>query len=1493
VLKRILIVEDELIIANDLLLTLKDMNYDVAGIATNSKETLQYLNEGNINLVLVSISISDQMNGIEIAYIISENYNLPVVFLTSHSEQSLIKEALEAKPYGYLYKPVSNDDIRTTLEMALYKFEMEQILKKSESRYKNIFNSSGTALLILGEKSNVVMANEQMAKLAETTDEELMSMDNIFHLIAPNYRELVRTNHIARMEHSSNIPDMYEIDILTTKGNNKRVLLTARLIPDTREIVVSLTDLTDKIKAERSFKHLFDNIPDAVFIADPKTSKILDVNYAATKQMGYSKDELLNMNIVEDLVLPGQDTFIDMEKVANGETVRFREKKIKKDQSVYWSEVTMNHVFVGNEKLILSVSHDITESLQKSEELNRSKEKYQNLIENLNVVVWRADKNGNFVFTSKSLGDSLSLNDNQIDKSTYPKLLGQNILDICYKEDENLLDRLYQEILEGNRKKFDFRILTTDGEIRWIKANGAKISLESGEIGVQGTFRDFTKDKSNELALEKSEEKYRLLAETAQDVILIHDMKGIITYTNDVTEEILGYPKDYLFGKNIMDFVPIDYHQLTYERAQKRIDGNSGNFIYETRLMSFDGRHVDFEISSTMFNQSDQEKLVMIIGRDITVRKSIEMRVMESEAQQRAYMENSPNAIIVYDQSDNIVHVNKRASELLQYERNELLNMKISEFDINMQENIVSNVEDSRFKTHSFYKKKDSTVFPVEIFTSKFQQEGIIQTIANVIDITERRKQEKELAYERHLFDTLMDNFPDAIYFKDKNGRFVRTNHIHAKKFKLDNANQMLGLTDSDLFDKEIAKIWFQEELEIMNTEKPVINKENKEVFPDKSIRWSSVTKMPFYNNDGEVEGTMGFSLDITSLKIAEENFRKQKEFFEALYKSSATAIVTLNLDEKVIEVNPEFERLFGYTIDEAFGKKIDELIIPPGKKDEGKVINDKVYHGEVVRREVLRRRKDGTDIWISLSASPVMVDSKLIGVLGIYEDITDRKKTEEKLKKAKEEAEKANRSKSEFLANMSHEIRTPMNSILGFAELLSDIVDGSLEKEYLEAISVSGHALLTLINDILDLSKIEAGKMELELKPMGLHLMLKEIQQIFSLKMKSKGVDLILTMDPRVPGGMLFDEKRLKQVLFNLVSNASKFTDDGYVKILVKVKAEKGELLDIEIQVIDTGIGIREDQQREIFKSFTQSEGQDHGKYGGTGLGLSITQQIVEQMNGKIRVESKPRKGSAFIVNLFNIEKVELVSTTDNQQNKLGQIFFPNSTVLIVDDIEANRKMLIGILGKTEINIIEAENGKEALELVKNYHPNIVLMDMKMPIMSGYEATKAMKEDDKYKDIPVIAVTASAMKSEEHQIMEIGCNGYLRKPVSKTQILTEMMKYLPYNEISEVKEEKVSGNGEDLKLTDQDIESIKKIYPTLAGEYRKRWMEVKDSFLFDEVEKFAEDVNTIGKMIKSDLLVKWSSEVMDRAQNFDMEKLPGLLNKYQQILKDFDTMLK
>ncbi|MGH7971441.1 MAG: ATP-binding protein, partial [Limisphaerales bacterium] len=405
------------------------------------------------------------------------------------------------------------------------------------------------------------------------------------------------------------------------------------------------------------------------------------------------------------------------------------------------------------------------------------------------------------------------------------------------------------------------------------------------------------------------------------------------------------------------------------------------------------------------------------------------------------------------------------------------------------------------------------------------------------------------------------------------------------------------------------------------------------------------------------------------------------------------------------------------------------------------------------------------------------------------------------------------------------------MNAILGFSELLRTQLAASRERQYLDAISSSGRTLLALINDILDLSKIEAGKLELQYEPVSVARLVDEIQKLFSIKAGEKGLKLLTKTDPKLPRGLMLDEVRLRQVLFNVVGNALKFTEKGHVKIRAWAQyspldarasvldcapdlsgalsdrssdpmtnpqanakapedwrspkpSEKEEGLDesrvdLLLEVSDTGIGIPQDQQARIFGAFAQAAGQSTRKFGGTGLGLAITRRLTEMMHGKIQVESEPGQGSTFRFVFPNVEIAELAQAEVVATDGHGDFSqFAPAKVLVADDVALNRQLVAGYFEGTEHQIIVATNGHEALVQAEQHRPDVILMDMRMPDLDGYEATQRLKADPALKHIPVIAVTASSFREEEARARK-ACDGFIRKPFNRAELIAELQRFL------------------------------------------------------------------------------------------------------------------
>lgn len=380
--------------------------------------------------------------------------------------------------------------------------------------------------------------------------------------------------------------------------------------------------------------------------------------------------------------------------------------------------------------------------------------------------------------------------------------------------------------------------------------------------------------------------------------------------------------------------------------------------------------------------------------------------------------------------------------------------------------------------------------------------------------------------------------------------------------------------------------------------------------------------------------------------------------------------------------------------------------------------------------------------------------------------------------------AKAANKTKSEFLANMSHEIRTPLNAVLGFSDILAIEMKDPKYDTYIEGMRSAGTSLLTLLNDILDLSKIEAGKIIFDYKPVNLGTLFAEIEGIFKEKITQKGIRFIIDLAKDLPEHLILDETRIRQIIVNLIGNAAKFTDKGAIKLTAQKKdINNSDKIDLVIRVEDTGPGIEKHKLSTIFESFQQASVQINRKYGGTGLGLAICKRLAEAMNGQVSVSSKVGVGSCFKV---VIEDVKISVENDHKMKfvkKSGSIRFEKKKILIVDDTESNRLILKELLVKFNLDVIEAINGREALLMAKNNHPDIIFMDIRMPVLDGDQTTKILKSKPETKHIPVIALTGDVVEKDKNGALKKGYDGFLTKPVKIPEVINELSRYIATEE--------------------------------------------------------------------------------------------------------------
>jgi len=560
---------------------------------------------------------------------------------------------------------------------------------------------------------------------------------------------------------------------------------------------------------------------------------------------------------------------------------------------------------------------------------------------------------------------------------------------------------------------------------------------------------------------------------------------------------------------------------------------------------------------------------------------------------------------------------------------------------------------------------------------------------------------------------------------------------------------------------------------------------------------------------------------------------------------------------------------ILGFKTENVLGRLIDD-IIPIESLHKIKKLLFMSLEGENVTDDI--RINDKT-IWLHLISLPSGTEKR---ALVLFQDITETKEIMAQLELARTQAESANRAKSEFLANVSHEIRTPMNAIMGYSELLRSERDEEHKSDYLHGIASAGKNLLTIINDVLDLSKIESGKMVIIYDPISLKVLADDVTSMFNALAQEKGLILKTNIDIDLPEYVFLDEARVQQILVNIVGNAIKFTKSGYVQLSVTCEKINSEYVDINISVTDTGIGIPSGQVNKIFESFTQQDGQDTRKYGGTGLGLTITKKLIEMLSGDLKVESKEGEGSVFTISFKNLKIASDVVINAKSCQVLPDIDFAPATVLVVDDVMSNRAIIRNFLKNYSITVIEAEDGREGYELATRLKPDIVLMDIQMPVMDGYDSTMKIKDSTLVIKPPVIAVTAS-IYGDRARIDET-MDGYISKPFTKLELVTELMKFLPYKTMDNIQEPAMASE-EDLVITDMSAEDKFKV----KEKFLKQYSDVASLMITNEVKDFATALLEFGEQQNIPHLVSYAKRLQGLAASFKQDDMEHALKEFEK----------
>lgn len=682
---------------------------------------------------------------------------------------------------------------------------------------------------------------------------------------------------------------------------------------------------------------------------------------------------------------------------------------------------------------------------------------------------------------------------------------------------------------------------------------------------------------------------------------------------------------------------------------------------------------------------------------------------------------------------------------------------------------------------------KDGRVIWIGQTVRLVQNENTVtELVAVARDISNIKATEDTLITTQKRLSTLITNFQKGVLVVDENGEIVLVNQQFCDIFKIEAPPELLiGMDYSNSVEQ--TKYLFKNPNIFLSRTQKILDK--KRLIVDENIQMADGrillrTYIPIFL-EKHYRGHLWEYHDITEQYNARELMRKSEEKYRGIMNNMELGLLEVDNDQIIIRAYDSFCQMLGYSQEEMLGKCAPDLFLPEEFENILNHEQEERKIGNVSSYELRLRKKDGSSLWVIVSGIPIFGDDgEVVGSMGIHYDITERKLLEEELQQAKLIAENARQSEKQFLANMSHEIRTPLNAIIGMTHLLFDTRPDKQQYEYLDILKSSADFLLILISDLLDMAKIEAGKLEVHNHPFDLVGLLRTTQRLFQIKTEGRSVELNLMIDGQITGYYVGDDLLLNQILLNLIGNAEKFTENGSIDIIVKRKKQDDEFDWIEFRIEDTGIGIPADKMEMIFQKFKQINSHGH-KYKGTGLGLAITKQLVEIQGGTISVNSRVGFGSKFTFMLpYKKSETEVLPTTHDIQ--IAPKDLKGSRILVAEDNIMNQKYISSLLTKWEIDFVIVSDGKKAIKQAKKQFFDLILMDIQMPVMDGYEASITIRNTSCLNQkTPIVALTASAMIDQKSKAMSAGMNDFVTKPFAPNNLLSILQQYINTSSIT------------------------------------------------------------------------------------------------------------
>jgi PAS domain S-box-containing protein len=1223
--------------------------------------------------------------------------DIPVIFLSGLANSDYKVKGFELGAVDFISKPFQQAElllrIQTHIQMHKMQLELKRQagelnsynlqLERSERKFRSIVESSpmGMYFYKLQPDGKLVFdgANPAADKIIGTDHHKYIgkTIQEAFpNLANTNVLEMyskVATGELNTQQFEIEYHDEQQINgvFSVTVFQSGENFVTVQFIDISEQ---KNAELALKVSEER-FRHVFEHSP--IGMSMTGVDGTLRANNAFCEMVGYTEEELQGKSWKEITHPDDIQESIDVINRLNyyKEGVEFEKRYIHKNGSVVYANVYSVVQCNGDDipMFYITTVVNITRRKLAEEKLRRSEEELKKAQHITHIGSWYLDMVTNEVVWTEELYRMYGF-----DPTLPPPPYTEHKKLFTTESWELLSTSLAQTAVTGIPYELELKTIKKDGGNGWMWVRGETIQDAKGiTIGLWGAAQDISDRKMNELLLlqkndeilaqneefqqlneeldqtnyeliraklnaEESEIRYHTVVSNTPLVTFVLNAKGIFTLSEGKGLAKLGLKPGQVVGLSSFD-VYKDYPAVVQDIKQA-LTGK--NLRSESALPG-----VVFDVIYTPV-LDNQGNVIEVIGvaYDITERKFAEEELIKAKekAEQGEILLTESQRVArlgsyVWDLSTNRWESSKILDEIFGIDENYIRSLEGWSAIVHpswqniMEEYIANEVLEKHLRFDKEYKivRQNDGVerWVYGMGELEFDNNHLpTKLIGTIQDITEKVKAEESIKTEQKLLRTLIENLPDAVYIKDANARKVITNAADLKFLDAESESAIIGKTDLELFSGAIGARGYNDDMEVLTTGKPVINKEEYFQLANGEQHWLLTSKIPFSNSKDEISGLVGIGRDITELKKSNEAIIKLSKAIE----QSPLSIVITNTKGEIEYTNPKFTEITGYSSIEVKGKNPRILKSGETSDEEYKALWTSISKGDEWHGVLHNRKKNGELYWESASISPIVNEKgEIINYIAIKEDISIQKELLEELVVSKEKAEESDRLKSAFLANMSHEIRTPLNGILGFTELLIDPDFNEEQKADMARLVLdNGDQLLSIINDVLDISKIESGQIELKYSVFSVKQMINDIKKSFEHRAQVNKIDLRLAMDiPVEEIDLKSDFTKIKQVLSNLLSNALKYTDNGFVEI--GFRATEKELI---FHVKDSGVGIPAEFREKIFDRFRHLEPNRSKLAGGNGLGLSISKSFIEMMGGRIWVDSEVGKGSCFYFTVPNI---------------------------------------------------------------------------------------------------------------------------------------------------------------------------------------------------------------------------------------------------------------